>query len=195
MLNATLAKMFGAPKALLLASSQTPSQAAGSSAHVQQMPAQEDGSTVQGGNAAQGASTRDITNVSSNEDENRMHLPQHDLLLFSMVAQQDSLARAAITHLNPRIATSTEELNAHFETERFKLIVVECAQQSSELVQSAIDVHRRIPPEDGSSLIAFKPGPDTVLDVLRYTPSASAFAFLAARPHQLRAHILELLTP
>ena len=135
------------------------------------------------------------TGASLDKEQSRMQLPQYDLLVFSLVAEQKSLARSATALLNPRLATSSDELSAHFEAERFKLIVVECDPDSNELAQSAINVHRRIPPEDGSSLIAFKAGPDSVLDLLRYTPSASAFAFLAAKPHQLRAHILELLTP
>lgn len=133
--------------------------------------------------------------ASLDKEESRMQLSQYDLLVFSLVAEEKSLARSATATLNPRLATSSDELSAHFEAERFKLIVVECDPDSNELAQIAINVHRRIPPEDGSSLIAFKAGPDSVLDLLRYTPSASAFAFLAAQPHQLRAHILELLTP
>ena len=133
--------------------------------------------------------------ASLDKEESRMQLPQYDLLVFSLVAEQKSLARSATATLNPRLATSSDELSAHFEAERFKLIVVECDPDSNELAQITINVHRRIPPEDGSSLIAFKAGPDSVLDLLRYTPSASAFAFLAVQPHKLRAHILELLTP
>ncbi|ATG49267.1 hypothetical protein CEW89_17810 [Celeribacter ethanolicus] len=33
-----------------------------------------------------------------------------------------------------------------------------------------------------------------LLDLLRYTPDAASYAFLSARDHQLRAHVLELLS-
>ena len=130
------------------------------------------------------------------KDKARMRLPRHDLLLFSpFVPEEKSLARSATMGLTPRIATTPDEVSAHFEAERFKLVVVECDPQRSELVQTAIDVHRRIPSEDSTALIALMVSQDNVLDLLRYTPCATAFAFLAARPHQLRAYILELLKP
>ncbi|NVK48009.1 MAG: hypothetical protein HWE33_17105 [Rhodobacteraceae bacterium] len=159
----------------------------------QTIPANMGGSPMP--SAERHAETGDLAHESPQKDDSRMQLSQHDLLLFTVVSEEKSLARSATANLNPRVATTSDELSAHFETERFKLVVVECDPETSELVQSAISVHRRIPPEDGSSLIAFKAGPDSVLDLLRYTPSASAFAFLAAKPHQLRAHILEVLTP
>lgn len=127
------------------------------------------------------------------EAPSRAPLTQHDMLLLSSLPAEESLARRAASGLDPRIATTTDELCAHLETERFKLVVVECAKGATDMVRLALETHRQLPSDDKTALIAFTPTPEGGLDLLRYTPYATAFAFLAAQEHQLRAHFLKLI--
>ncbi|PZX15433.1 hypothetical protein [Celeribacter halophilus] len=126
-------------------------------------------------------------------DAQRTNLPCHNLIILSRVAQADSLMRGTTKSLNPRIARSLEEVSAHFDAERFKLVVVECNPEHCDLVQSAIEIQRLIPQGDATALIIFKRATQECLDMLRYTPSAAAFSFLSVRPDEIRTHIQDLL--
>ena len=140
--------------------------------------------------------TKPYTRFSSEvgHDEQRSNLPCHNLILLSRVAQADSLMADTQTSLNPRIARSLEEVSAHFDAERFKLVVVECNPEHCDLVKSAIEIQRLIPQGDTTALIIFKRASQECLDMLRYTPSAAAFSFLSVHPDEIRTHIQDLLT-
>ncbi|TNE67452.1 MAG: hypothetical protein EP336_07965 [Rhodobacteraceae bacterium] len=45
-----------------------------------------------------------------------------------------------------------------------------------------------------TALPGIKATGEGLLDLLRYTPGASSYAVLSARDHQLRVHVLELLS-
>ncbi|SFJ73606.1 hypothetical protein SAMN04487991_2853 [Celeribacter neptunius] len=166
----------------------TPSNAPHASAH---RPLPRD--TSSDGSFADAAEHEAETAPGATASKMRKPISEYDILLLSRVSPEESLARRAAEGLNPRIATCTEELCAHLETERFKLVVVECEQGDTDMVRLALETHRQLPSDDRTALIAFVPTPEGGLDLLRYTPDATAFAFLAAQEHQLRAHFLKLL--
>jgi hypothetical protein len=119
---------------------------------------------------------------------------RHGILLITALPMGDSLAHRATGDLNPRVARDAEEVSAHLEAESFRIAVLECHPERSDLVQDAIRLHRCLPPEDGTALLGIRVVGEGLLDLLRYTPTASSYAFLSARDHQLRAHVLELLS-
>ncbi len=116
-----------------------------------------------------------------------------DLLLVTLIDLSASLAAKTLADMRATTVTSFDAAEQALQARHYKLIVVECPQAQDAIVRSAMRIRRMLPEGNSSALLAYQASEDGTLDLLRYTPHASAFAFLAARDHQLRAHVLAIL--
>ncbi|WP_417266953.1 hypothetical protein [Celeribacter baekdonensis] len=115
------------------------------------------------------------------------------LLIVTLTDPSASLAAETLADMRATTVTSFDAAEQALQARHYKLIVVECPQTQDAIVRGAMRIRRMLPEGSASALLVYQASEDGTIDLLRYTPQASAFAFLAARDHQLRAHVLAFL--